>query len=137
MYGEELELNRQTIYIVIDYYLRKYSLVKHNKKHFTLSNGLKYRIKYLYKEYWYLRYYSLFNQGNVGLNKDNCDYYIFVYPINSRMLYRNDFKFFLIKTDIIINMIIQNQYITDSKRFFSCKYKFSINDIINNCKILM
>jgi len=137
MYCEELELNRLAIYLVMDYYLRKYSLVKHNKKHFTLSNGLKYRIKYVYGEYWFLRYHSLFNRGNVGLNKDDCDYYIFICCINSRMLYRHDFKFFLIKTDSIIDMIIQKQYITDSKRFFSCKYKFNINNIINSSKLLL
>jgi hypothetical protein len=137
MYGEELELSRLAIYLVIDYYMRIYSLVKHNKKHFTLSNGLKYRIKYVYTEYWFLRYHSLFNRGNVGLNKDNCDYYIFVYPVNSRMLYRQDFKFFLIKTDSIIDMIIQKQYITDSKRLFSSKYKFSVNSIINNSTMIL
>lgn len=137
MYGEELEISRIAIYQVMDYYMQKYSLKQHIKTKFKLSNGFTYKIKFVYTEYFFLKYYCLFRKGNVGLNKDNCDYYVFVYPLNDRMLYRHDFGFYLMATDNLINMIIDKIYISDIKMFFSSKYKFSINDIFCNSKKLI
>jgi hypothetical protein len=130
MYQEELY--RLVIYLVIDYYKRKFKLIEQTKSKFTLTNKMSYKIKFAFYEYIYIKYYSIINKGNIGLNKDDCDYYIYVIPINDRAWYRHDFKFILISTDNIINLIIEKKYISDKKKFMNSKYKFRVQDIINN-----
>lgn len=130
MYCEELELSRLAIYQVMDYLVGQYYLIKHDKKHFTLSNGRTYKIKFIFGEYVNFKYHSIF--GDVGLNNDNCDFYVFVYPINDRMIYRHDFVFYLLSTDEIINLIKNKKYICDVKGFMTSKYKFTVKTIFSS-----
>jgi hypothetical protein len=137
MYCDENELSRLAIYIVIDFYNRRYKLLEHHKKIFKLSNNYTYKIKFNYDQYIYFNYKSLFKGSNVGLNKDNCDGYIIVYPKNSIGLYRDDFLWILIKTDDIIDMITSKKYICDEKNIMKSRYKFSLYDITNKGKIIL
>lgn len=133
---DESELTRLAIYMCIDSYMKKYDLVEQRKKYFILSNTYKYKVKFNYEQYVYFNYWTIFNGGNVGLNKDNSDGYIIIYPTNSRGFYRHDFKFILIKTDDIIDLICNKVYVCDEKRLTYHRYKFNVQDIIDKGKIL-
>jgi hypothetical protein len=137
MYCDECELSRLAIYMTIDFYMKKYKLVEHYKKTFKLANGYKYKIKFNYDQYIYFNYHSLLKGSNVGLNKDNCDGYVIVYPKNSIGIYRDDFIWILIKTDDIIDMIKSQMYICEEKNIFKSRYKFSLHDISNKGKLLL
>lgn len=133
---DESELTRLAIYMCIDSYMKKYELVEQKKKYFILSNNYKYKVKFNYEQYVYFNYWTIFNGGNVGLNKDNSDGYIIIYPKNSRGFYRHDFLFILIKTDDIIDMICNKVYVCDEKRLTYRRYKFNVQDIISKGKLL-
>jgi hypothetical protein len=137
MYCDEWELSRLAIYLTIDLYMKKYKLMEHCKKTFKLSNGYKYKVKFNYEQYIYFNYHSLLLGSDVGLNKDNCDGYIIVYPKNSIGMYRDDFIWILIKTDDIIDMIKDKMYICDEKSIMKSRYKFSLQDFINRGKLLL
>jgi len=137
MYCDEIELSRLAIYLTIDYYMRKYKLLEHHKKIFKLSNDYTYKVKFNYDQYIYFNYHSAFRGADVGLNKDNTDGYIIIYPKNSQGLYRDDILWILIKIDDIIEMIKSKMYIYDEKRFLYSRYKFSVQDIINRGKLLL
>lgn len=133
---DEAELTRLAIYMTMDFYKKQYALQEQKGKYFKLSNGYKYKVKFNYSEYVYFNYWTLFHGSNVGLNKDNTDGYVIVYPINSRAFYRQDFQWVLIKTDDIIKMICKNTFVTDEKRYMYSRYKFKIGDIITNGRLL-
>lgn len=138
MYCDENELCRLAIYLTEDYYMRKYKLISHDKKYFKLTNGYKYKIKFNYDQYFYLNYHTFFRGGDCGLNKNfDSDGFIIIYPINGNGIYRDDFLWIIIKTDDIINMITNKMYISDEKGLFKSRYKFSIQDILNNGKKLL
>lgn len=133
---DEGELTRLAIYMTIDDYMRKYELQEQNGKKFKLTNGYKYKVKFNYDQYVYFNYWTLLKGSNVGLNKDNVDGYVIVYPINSRAFYRHDFLWVLIKTDDIIDMICNETFITNEIRFSYSRYKFNIQCIISKGKLL-
>ena len=133
---DEGEFIKVAIYLTMDYYMNKYKLEYHKNKYFKLSNNFKYKVKFNYEQYIYFNYKTLFRGSNVGLNKDNSDGYVIVYPINHDGNYRQDFIWIIIKTDDLIQMIIDKLYISNEIGFFKSRYKFSVRDIIARGKQL-
>lgn len=136
MFVDEEEITQMAMYCVIDYYRKKYVLEEYRSRHFKLSNGYIYKVKFNYDQYIYIDYKTLFRGENTGIKKDKCDGYVIITPINSRGFFRSNFLFILIQKQGLQRMISEKMYISDEKGLLVCRYKFSVRDVINNGKLL-
>jgi hypothetical protein len=133
----EPELKRLCIYQTIDYFKKMFTLSEQKQDKFKLSNGAHYRIKHVYSQYVYVLYKGLFGSTpKNSIDRETCDYMVFTYPINENGYYRSDYLFVLIRTQTLRKMILAEEYISNSKSFLGCFYKFSIDQIIKNGTLL-
>ena len=115
---------------LLKFYNCQYAIISDKKKYIMLNNMLKYKIIFNFQNDIFIKSHNIL--GEVGIRKNNVDYYIIVlFDLN-----RFNYNYYLLSIDDLKQLIVDNKYFDIYNGIFKKGYLFSKFVIKENSIIL-